>query len=133
MGTELRPHPTSPLDGVAQNATLDRLAALDKPHRFIAVEMPRALELEAAVIDAVRVTLHGSACHFRGQYPLTTWIDILSGRRRAFSLLDLCRLIVHPTQEGGEVADAALRELALRRGHFLADIGADVAFLERQK
>lgn len=128
MPAEVRQGDVVPLGDEAPVTTLGRLTRLDKPHRDASVNALRAVELEARVLDIIRIALHGAAREYRGQYPLTTWSDILLGIRRPFSLLDLCRLATHPTKEAHVAVDAALRLLASARGYYLADKGQDVAF-----
>jgi hypothetical protein len=133
MSTEYRPTLPATLGVSIPTNTRDRLAKLDKPHKFAVTETPNALSLEAEVLDTLRSALHGVANHFLGQYPLTTWTDILAGVRRPFSLLDLCRLFASRRTEARSAAKAVLVVLAASIGCYVGERGDEVAFRERDK
>lgn len=117
----------------ATPSTRDRLAILDVQHRHAATEHINALSLEARVLDSLRGSLRGCSNHFNGRHNTTTWTDILAGVRRAFSLLDLCRIFTSRRTEARKASRAILDILAATQGCFVGDRGDEVAFRERSR
>jgi len=82
------------------------------------VEFPRALDLEAEVLEALHAELHGVASALGGVHSPDNFRERLRGER-SFPLGDVCRLATDPTREARAAVLAALDVLARAVGHCL--------------
>jgi hypothetical protein len=87
------------------------------------VEFPRALDLEAQVLEALHAELHGVASALSGGHSPDNFRERLRGER-SFPLEDLCRLATDPTREGRAATVAALTLLARAVGQSLQPVMA---------
>jgi len=85
------------------------------------VEFPRALDLEAQVLEALHGELHGVASALAGCHSADHFRERLRGER-SFPLGDLCRLATDPTREAKEATIAALTLLARAVGQVLQPV-----------
>lgn len=92
------------------------------------VEFPRALDLEAQVLEAMHGELHGVAAALAGTHSADHFRERLRGER-TFPLGDLCRLATDPTREARAATVAALTLLARAVGYALAPVTAAPASL----
>jgi hypothetical protein len=83
------------------------------------VAFPRALDLEAQVLEALHGELHGVASALAGCHSPDNFRERLRGER-SFPLEDLCRLATEPTREARAAATAAVAILARSVGCTLA-------------
>jgi hypothetical protein len=87
------------------------------------VEFPRALDLEAQVLEALHGELHGVASALAGGHSPDNFRERLRGER-SFPLGDLCRLATDPTREARAATIAALSLLARAVGQSLQPVTA---------
>jgi hypothetical protein len=85
------------------------------------VEFPRALDLEAQVLEALHGELHGVASALAGTHSGDHFRERLRGER-SFPLGDLCRLATDPTREARAATVAALSILARAVGQSLMPV-----------
>jgi len=85
------------------------------------VEFPRALDLEAQVLEALHGELHGVASALSGCHSGDHFRETLRGER-SFPLGDLCRLATDPTREARAATIAALTLLARAVGQALQPV-----------
>jgi hypothetical protein len=87
------------------------------------VQFPRALDLEAQVLEALHGELHGVASALSGTHSADHFRERLRGER-SFPLGDLCRLATDPTREARAATVAALALLARAVGQSLQPMTA---------
>ena len=85
------------------------------------VQFPRALDLEAQVLEALHGELHGVASALSGCHSADHFRERLRGER-SFPLGDLCRLATDPTREARAATVAALTLLARAVGQSLQPV-----------
>lgn len=76
---------------------------------------PRAVDLEAQVLQVMHAELHGVAAYLSGTSSSRRFREALMGERH-FKLADLCRLATEPRREARAAARAAVREIAATLG-----------------
>lgn len=87
------------------------------------VQFPRALDLEADVLEALHRELYGVASALSGVHSPDNWRERLRGER-SLPLGDLCRLATDPTREARAAVVAALGSLARAVGYTLQALQA---------
>jgi hypothetical protein len=87
------------------------------------VQFPRALDLEAQVLEALHGELHGVASALSGGHSPDNFRERIRGER-SFPLGDLCRLATDPTREARAATVAALTLLARAVGQVLQPVAA---------
>lgn len=100
--------PGSELHDVFRDRIASRSLRLD-------AAQPRAVDLEALVVEALHAELHGVAGLLAGPYSEDNWRSKVRGEK-PLSLGDLCRLATDPTREARAGALAAVSTLAAALG-----------------
>lgn len=88
------------------------------------VEFPKALDLEARVLEALHGALHGVASALSGTHSADHFRERLRGER-TFPLGDLCRLATEPTREARAATLGALEEIAHAINYSLTPISEE--------
>lgn len=81
---------------------------------------PKALDLEAEVVEAMHRALHGSASLYAGTHAPEHFREALRGLR-PIQIGELCRLATEPGREGHEAVAGVVRVLAARLGLEVVD------------
>jgi hypothetical protein len=85
------------------------------------VQFPKALDLEARVLEALHSALHGVASALSGTHTPDHFRERLRGER-AFPIGDLCRLATDPTREARAATLGAVEEIAHSIGYSLTPV-----------
>jgi hypothetical protein len=100
QATASRVEPAEDLSEHFRSAIAERCRQAD-------VLFPAALDLEAAVLEALHREINGRATELRGVHSPARWREALRGER-SFHLADLCRLATTPAREARAAVQAAL-------------------------